>query len=55
MQNEISFNVLREPGGVVWIDARYFATVDEGNLDGGSRGFTIFDSKDGRMASDFWF
>ena len=49
MQNEISFNVLREPGGVVWIDTRYFATVDEGNLDGGSRGFTIFDSKDGRI------
>lgn len=49
MQNEISRNVLREPGGVVWIDTRYFATVDEGNLDGGSRGFTIFDSKDGSI------
>ena len=49
MQNEVSFNVLREPGGVVWIDTRYLATVDEGNLDGGSRGFTIFDSKDGSI------
>ncbi len=35
-------SVLREPDGVAWINANYFATADEGDLDGGSRGFTVF-------------
>jgi len=43
-QSESSFNLLREPNGIAWIDDRYFVTADEGILDGGSRGFTIFDS-----------
>ncbi|RDH84463.1 MAG: alkaline phosphatase [endosymbiont of Galathealinum brachiosum] len=34
---------LREPDGVVWIDTSYFATADEGDMNGGSRGYTIFD------------
>ncbi len=35
-------DVLREPDGVAWINNEYFATADEGDLDGGSRGFTVF-------------
>jgi hypothetical protein len=34
--------VLREPDGVSWINNSLFATADEGDLDGGSRGFTLF-------------
>ena len=34
--------VLREPDGVTWIGTDHFATANEGDLDGGSRGFTIF-------------
>lgn len=42
-------NVVREPDGVAWIGTDYFATADEGDMDGGSRGFTIF-SADGTVA-----
>ena len=35
-------DVPREPDGVAWIDDSHFATADEGDLFGGSRGFTIF-------------
>jgi hypothetical protein len=35
-------NVPREPDGVSWIDDYHFVTADEGDLDGGSRGFTIY-------------
>ncbi|MFT7184833.1 MAG: hypothetical protein ACI84K_000199 [Pseudohongiellaceae bacterium] len=35
----------REPDGVSWINTQYFATADEGDLDGGSRGFTIFNTQ----------
>ncbi|MCB1022605.1 MAG: alkaline phosphatase, partial [Acidobacteria bacterium] len=34
--------IRREPDGVVWISNQEFATADEGDLVGGSRGFTIF-------------
>lgn len=34
--------VLREPDGVAWLDPLGFATANEGDLDGGSRGFSIF-------------
>ena len=37
-------DVAREPDGVAWINDEYFATADEGDLFGGSRGFTIFDT-----------
>ncbi len=35
--------VPREPDGITFIGTDYIATADEGDLDGGSRGFTIFD------------
>jgi len=38
-------NIPREPDGVCWINNDYFATANEGDLDGGSRNFTIFDTK----------
>jgi len=41
------FDVPREPDGVTWIDDRRFATADEGDLFGGSRGFTIFNTSGG--------
>lgn len=37
-------DVPREPDGVSWLGSGLFATADEGDLDGGSRGFTIFDT-----------
>ncbi|MGD8909208.1 MAG: esterase-like activity of phytase family protein, partial [Chromatiales bacterium] len=43
-QTEQQDNVLREPDGVTWINDDYFATADEGDLDGGSRGFTVFNT-----------
>jgi len=41
-------DVPREPDGVAWIGQDCIATADEGDLDGGSRGFTIF-QKDGTV------
>lgn len=41
-QTESLENVLREPDGVTWLGEHYFATADEGDLKGGSRGFTVF-------------
>ncbi len=35
----------REPDAVTWIGTRLLATADEGDLLGGSRGFTIFDTR----------
>lgn len=35
-------NIPREPDTVAWISSNAFATADEGDLNGGSRGFTIF-------------
>ena len=40
--------VLREPDGVQWIDDDHFAIANEGDMDGGSRGMTIF-RKDGTL------
>ncbi len=37
-------DVPREPDGVAWITPLVFATADEGDLFGGSRGFTIFNA-----------
>jgi len=42
-------NVPREPDGVTWIADDRFVTANEGDLHGGSRGFTIFDT-DGEVA-----
>ena len=43
-------NVPREPDGVAFMGNDYFVTADEGDLDGGSRGFTIFNTGDGSVA-----
>lgn len=48
-QTESLEGVPREPDGVAWINNHYFATADEGDLNGGSRSFTIFDTR-GRVA-----
>ncbi len=37
--------VPREPDAVAWLSPFRLVTADEGDLDGGSRGFTIFDRK----------
>jgi hypothetical protein len=42
-----AFNIPREPDGVAWTSPHAFVTADEGDLDGGGRGFTIF-SETGR-------
>ncbi len=43
--------VPREPDGVVWVSSRHFAIANEGDLNGGSRGFTIYDTA-GNIISD---
>lgn len=42
---------LREPDAVAWIDADHFATANEGDYEGGSRGWSIF-HKDGTVVWD---
>jgi hypothetical protein len=48
---EIKDAQLREPDGVTWINNNYFATANEGDLNGGSRSFTIFNAQ-GEMIWD---
>jgi hypothetical protein len=36
------FTIPREPDGVYWMGPKVFATADEGNYNGGSRTFTIY-------------
>ncbi|TYC49752.1 esterase-like activity of phytase family protein [Rhodobacterales bacterium] len=38
-------NVKREPDGVAWIDDERFVTANEGDYEGGSRGFTIWNTR----------
>lgn len=45
--NESQKDRLREPDAVQWIDNTHFAIANEGDMDGGSRGWTIF-SQDGK-------
>jgi len=45
---ETATGVLREPDALQWIDADHFAVANEGDMDGGSRGWTIF-RKDGTV------
>ncbi|MCG7572893.1 esterase-like activity of phytase family protein [Phaeobacter sp. CNT1-3] len=40
--------VVREPDAVKWLDDAHFATANEGDMDGGSRGWTLF-NKDGSV------
>lgn len=42
---------LREPDAVTWIDDQNFAIANEGDMDGGSRGWSIF-SKSGELIYD---
>jgi len=44
-------DVKREPDGVTWISKSQFVTANEGDLDGGSRGFTVF-NLDGSVVFD---
>lgn len=44
-------NVPREPDGATWIDDDHFATANEGDWKGGSRGFSIF-NKNGTVVYD---
>lgn len=46
MMNSSLSGVVREPDAVKWIDDERFVTADEGDWNGGSRSFTIF-NKDG--------
>ena len=46
--NKTQENRLREPDAVKWLDNDRFVTANEGDMDGGARGFTIF-HKDGRV------
>ena len=41
-------DVPREPDALQWIDEDHFVTANEGDMDGGSRGFTVF-NKDGTV------
>ena len=50
-QTETQANRLREPDGVTWVSKTQFVTANEGDLNGGSRGFTLF-NKDGSVAYD---
>lgn len=43
-----TITVPREPDSITWIDDTHFAMANEGDMDGGSRGWTIF-SQDGEV------
>lgn len=43
-QTESLNDIPREPDGASWLSPDYFVTADEGDLNGGSRGFTIFNT-----------
>ncbi|KJZ20250.1 esterase-like activity of phytase family protein [Loktanella sp. S4079] len=49
--DEMLTGVPREPDAVKWIDDTHFATANEGDMDGGTRGWTIFDV-DGNVTYD---
>lgn len=46
-----TITVPREPDSITWIDNAHFAMANEGDMDGGSRGWTIF-SQDGDLVYD---
>jgi hypothetical protein len=43
--------VLREPDGIQWIDDSHLAMANEGDMDGGSRGFTVM-TKTGELVHE---
>lgn len=48
---ESQTELLREPDGVTWVGGRWIATANEGDWNGGSRGFTVFGT-DGQVQFD---
>ncbi|MDT8398366.1 MAG: esterase-like activity of phytase family protein [Pseudomonadales bacterium] len=42
--NDTLLQIPREPDGVAWLNDEVFAIANEGDLQGGSRGFSVFDS-----------
>ena len=49
--DEAQAGIPREPDGVQWIDTDHFAIANEGDMDGGTRGWSIF-HKDGTLVWD---
>ncbi|BBH66780.1 hypothetical protein ACTI_34650 [Actinoplanes sp. OR16] len=47
-----SITAKREPDGVAWITDDLFATANEGDYEGGSRGWSIFNKKTGKVVWD---
>lgn len=45
-------DVPREPDGIAWIGDGLLATANEGDLAGGSRGWSIFDARTGKVVWD---
>ncbi|WP_046506476.1 esterase-like activity of phytase family protein [Streptomyces odonnellii] len=45
-------DVPREPDSVGWVDDRYLATANEGDWHGGTRGWSVFDSRTGKVVWD---
>ncbi|AWW38506.1 esterase-like activity of phytase family protein [Streptomyces cadmiisoli] len=45
-------DVPREPDALGWIDDRYLATANEGDWRGGTRGWSVFDSRTGKVVWD---
>ncbi|GLY31309.1 esterase-like activity of phytase family protein [Kineosporia sp. NBRC 101731] len=42
----------REPDAVAWLDDRYLGTANEGDWKGGTRGWTVFDTRTGTVRWD---
>ena len=51
IKQDATLTKLREPDGVAWADNYHFITANEGDWEGGSRGFTVF-HKDGTVVFD---
>ncbi|MFE7125235.1 esterase-like activity of phytase family protein [Streptomyces sp. NPDC057617] len=45
-------DVPREPDSIGWVDDRYLATANEGDWHGGTRGWSVFDSRTGKVVWD---
>ncbi|WP_159604578.1 esterase-like activity of phytase family protein [Agromyces humi] len=45
-------NVPREPDAIAWVDRRHVAVANEGDLAGGTRGWSVFDTITGRPVWD---
>ncbi|GAA2034756.1 esterase-like activity of phytase family protein [Agromyces tropicus] len=45
-------DVPREPDSIAWVDEHHVATANEGDLFGGTRGWSIFDVRTGELAWD---